>query len=174
MDPILATPRLLLYELQPHDLAFVMAMLADPEVTLYYERTFDEAAARDWLDRQLARYRNDGHGLWLVRERHTGAPVGQVGLAMQEVDGRRRPEIGWLLARAFWGHGYATEAGAAARDAAFTRWGYPEVISLIRPENLPSRRVAGRLGMTPGPEVQFHGFRHTVYESPAPGIHSLA
>jgi [ribosomal protein S5]-alanine N-acetyltransferase len=173
MDPVLGTPRLLLYELQPHDLAFVAAMLADPEVTLYYERVFDETAAQDWLDRQLARYRRDGHGLWLVRERHTGVPVGQVGLAMQEVEGDRRPEIGWLLAREFWGRGYATEAGAAARDAAFSRWSYPEVISLIRPENLPSRRVAGRLGMTPGPEVQFHGFRHIVYESRASDTHSL-
>jgi RimJ/RimL family protein N-acetyltransferase len=174
MDPVLATPRLLLYELQPHDLTFVMAMLGDPEVTLYYERTFDQAAAQAWLDRQLVRYRNDGHGLWLVRDRHTGVPVGQVGLAMQEVEGQRRPEIGWLLAREFWGRGYATEAGAATRSAAFGRWGYPEVISLIRPENLASRRVAGRLGMTPGPEVQFHGFRHTVYASRASDIGSLA
>ena len=92
---------------------------------------------------------------------------------MQEVEGKRRPEIGWLLAREFWGRGYATEAGAAARDAAFSRWGYAEVISLIRPENLRSRRVAGRLGMTPGQEVQFHGFRHIMYESRASDIHSL-
>jgi len=76
---------------------------------------------------------------------------------------RERPEIGWLLHRPFWGHGYATEAAAATRDAAFTRWRYPEVISLIRPVNEPSQRVARRLGMAPQRNVPFHGFEHVVF-----------
>jgi RimJ/RimL family protein N-acetyltransferase len=84
--------------------------------------------------------------------------VGQVGLAMQEVEGQRLPEMGWLLHRSFWGKGYATEAGAATRDAAFRHWRYPKVISLIRPINEPSRRVAERLGMRPDRHVQFLGF----------------
>lgn len=165
--PVLETTRLLLYELRPEDCDFVAAMLAHPEVAFYYERRFDRADAQAWLDRQLERYQRDGHGLWLVRLREGGAPVGQVGLAMQEVEGTRRPEIGWLLAREFWGQGYATEAAAVTRTAAFDRWGYPTVISLIRPENLPSRRVAERLGMTAGPEVDFHGLRHIIYHSHA-------
>jgi RimJ/RimL family protein N-acetyltransferase len=147
----------------PEDLDFVATMLADPDVSRYYERRFDRADAQVWLDRQLARYLRDGHGLWLVEERDTGVPVGQVGLAMQEVEGQRHPEIGWLLHRPCWGRGYATEAGAAARDVAFRRWQYPCLISLIRPVNLPSRRVAERLGMAPGREVEFHGFPHLVY-----------
>ena len=168
MLPALETPRLLLYELVPGDLDFVAAMLADPDVSRYYERRFERADAQVWLDRQLDRYRNWGHGLWLVRERATGLPVGQVGLALQEVDGVRRPEVGWLLAREYWGRGYATEAGAGVLAAGFERWQYPEVISLIRPENIPSRRVAERLGMDPGAEVEFHGFRHIVYRSLPP------
>ncbi|HET9275345.1 MAG TPA: GNAT family N-acetyltransferase [Gemmatimonadales bacterium] len=165
MHPVLTTHRLALYDLQANDLDFVAGMLADPEVTRYYARRFGRADAEVWLNRQLERYERDGHGLWLVRERATGTPVGQVGLAIQEVAGLRRPEIGWLLAREFWGRGYATEAGAATRSAAFERWAYPEVISLIRPENEPSRRVAGRLGMVATEEVEFHAFRHIVYQS---------
>ena len=168
MTTILETDRLRLREMVPADLDFVAIMLADPEVTRYYERRFtrDESAA--WLNRQLERYAADGHGLWLVVERGTGSPVGQIGLAMQEVEGARRPEIGWLLHRPFWGKGYATEAGVATRDAAFTRWGYREVISLIRPINHPSRRVAERVGLHPGPVVQFHGFEHIMYLREAP------
>jgi [ribosomal protein S5]-alanine N-acetyltransferase len=160
---IVETERLRLRELVPEDLDFVATMLADPEVSRYYERRFHRADAQVWLDRQLARYARDGHGLWLVEARDTGEPVGQVGIAIQDVEGERHPEIGWLLHRPFWGHGYATEAGGAARDVAFARWRYPYVISLIRPINLPSRRVAERLGMKPGREVTFHGFTHLVY-----------
>jgi [ribosomal protein S5]-alanine N-acetyltransferase len=163
MSAVLETPRLQLREMVPDDLDFIATMLANAEVTRYYERTFTRADAEAWLERQRGRYTADGHGLWLVRERETGRPVGQVGLAMQEVEGTRRPEIGWLLHRPYWGRGYATEAGIATRDAAFTRWGYPQVISLIRPVNEPSRRVAERLGMQPGGRVCFHGFEHILY-----------
>lgn len=163
MKLVLETPRLLLREMSHADLPFVAGMLGHPEVSRYYERRFGFEEARAWLDRQLERYARDGHGLWLVVDRASGAPLGQVGLALQEVEGVRRPEIGWLLDRPFWGKGYATEAGIATRDAAFARWGYPEVISLIRPVNGPSRRVAERVGLRPGPRVGFHGFEHIVY-----------
>jgi RimJ/RimL family protein N-acetyltransferase len=169
MLSVLESDRLILRELVPSDLDFMTRMLGHPEVSRYYERTFTEEDARGWIDRQVERYRRDGHGLWLAIERATGDPVGQIGLAMQEVDGVRRPELGWLLAREFWGRGYATEGGLVARDAAFSRWSYPEVISLIRPENVSSRRVAERVGLAPTDEVEFHGFLHTVYHRSATG-----
>ena len=158
-----------LRELTADDLDFVATMMADPDVTRYYERRFSRAEATMWLNRQLERYQRDGHGLWLVTERAGGLPVGQIGLSMQEVGGRTWPEVGWLLHRPYWGRGYATETGAAVLDAAFTRWHYLEVISLIRPVNTPSRRVAERLGMQEGDRVQFHGFEHIVYRAPFPG-----
>ena len=163
MGIVVETPRLRLREMVPADLDFVATMLAHPDVSRYYERRFARADAQVWLERQFARYERHGHGLWLVEERETGEAVGQVGLAMQEVERECHPEIGWLLHRPFWGRGYATEAGAASRDLAFTRWKYPYVISLIRPINVPSRRVAERLGLTAGREVEFHGFTHLMY-----------
>jgi ribosomal-protein-alanine N-acetyltransferase len=168
MVTILETARLLLRELVSADLDFVATMLADPDVTRYYERRFTRDEANGWLARQLRRYVDDGHGLWLVVERETDIAVGQVGLAIQDVEGVRRPEIGWLLHRPFWGKGYATEAGIATRDAAFRRWKYEEVVSLIRPVNVPSRRVAERVGLRPGPHVQFHGFEHIMYVTEPP------
>lgn len=165
---IAETARLRLREMNATDLDFVATMLEHPEVSRYYERRFERADAQIWLDRQLARYARHGHGLWLVEERDTSTPVGQVGLAIQEVEGECHPEIGWLLHRPFWGRGYATEAGAAARDVAFSRWRYSYVISLIRPVNMPSRRVAERLGMEPGREVHFHGLTHIMYMSARP------
>ena len=172
MMVILETKRLLLRELASTDLDFVAAMMGNGEVTRYYGRRFDRADAEVWLNQQLERYRLDGHGLWLVLDRQVGTPIGQVGLMLQEVEGLELPEIGWLLHRPFWGRGYATEAAAAVRDAAFTRWRYGAVISLIRPENTPSQRVAQRLDMQPRRRAHFEGFEHLVFEVAAPSGHA--
>jgi [ribosomal protein S5]-alanine N-acetyltransferase len=160
---ILETARLRLRELTTTDLDFVATMMADGEVTRYYGRRFSRSDAEIWLNHQLERYRVDGHGLWLVLDRLAGTPIGQVGLMLQDVEGEELPEVGWLLHRPFWGGGYATEAAAATRDAAFARWGYEAVISLIRPENSRSQRVALRIGMQPGRVVQFEGFEQIVF-----------
>ena len=148
----------------PRDIDFVAAMMAHPEVNFFYERRFSRDESEIWLKRQIERYERDGTGLWLVLERATGQPVGQVGLAIQTVQGERLPEVGWLLHRTYWGRGYATEAGAAVRDSALNVWGHPRIISLIRPVNLASQRVAQRLGMAERRRVQFHGFEHCVFE----------
>jgi ribosomal-protein-alanine N-acetyltransferase len=165
---ILETARLALREMVPQDIDFIATMMAHPEVNHFYERRFTREESEIWLDRQIERYRRDGTGLWLVVDRQSQQPVGQVGLAMQEVEGERLPEIGWLLHRPFWGQGYATEAGAAVRDAAFKDWGHPLLISLIRPVNHASQRVAMRLGMTDRRRVHFHGFEHCVFEIAKP------
>jgi len=136
-------------------------------VTRYYGKRYTRDDALEWVERQRTRYRRDGHGLWHL-ELLDKTPVGQVGLTLQEVDGQWQPELGWLLHRPFWGFGYATEAAAAARDVSVTRWRYPRIISLIHPDNVPSQRVAQRIGMTPGHIVPFHGMPHIVF-STTPG-----
>ena len=163
MPPILETARLQLREMTRDDLDFIATMMADPEVARYYERRFSRDDAEEWLERQLTRYRRDGHGLWLAVDRATAQPVGQVGLALQEVEGMRLPEVGWVLHRGYWGRGFATEAGAACRDAAFERWHYDRLICLVRPVNVPSINVARRLGMIEARRVQFHGFEHIMF-----------
>jgi ribosomal-protein-alanine N-acetyltransferase len=65
--------------------------------------------------------------------------------------------------RALWNRGLATEAAAACRDHCFSSLGLERVISLIRPENLPSRRVAEKIGMAIEREVDWHGYGHFVY-----------
>ena len=111
----------------------------------------------------MQRYAEYGHGLWLVAERESQTPVGQIGLVMQEVEGATEPEIGYLVHRPFWRRGYASEAARAVREYAFGALGRSKVISLIRPENLPSQGVARSLGMAAQREVDFKGFRHIVF-----------
>jgi [ribosomal protein S5]-alanine N-acetyltransferase len=162
---VIETERLLLREFVPGDLDFLVTMFSDPDLNRFYERQFSRDDAVAWLNRQMERYRQDGHGLWLLEDRVTGQPYGHAGLGWQDVEGGRYryPEVGWLLHRPHWGRGYATEAARATRDAARDRWGYPAVISLIRPGNLRSMGVAERIGMRPGRLVRFKGFEHIIY-----------
>lgn len=163
MKTILETRRVALREMSLDDLDFVAAMLAHPEVMRYYPQLYSRDEARAWIERQLGRYARYGHGLWLVEDRATGEPVGQVGLVMQLVDGVEEPEIGYLIDRPFWRRGLATEAALGVRTWAFDARGLERVISLIRPENLPSQGVARKLGMEPGKHVQFHDLEHIVF-----------
>lgn len=145
------------------DLAFLANMLADPAVMRYYPKPLSRDEAAAWIGRQRERYARDGHGLWLVLRRDREAPVGQAGLVTQEIDGETLPEIGYMIGRPFWRRGYASEAALAIRSTAFATFGCSRVISLIRPENVPSQGVARKLGMTPLRETTFHGLRHVVW-----------
>lgn len=157
------TQRLRFRRVTPDDLDFVASMLGHPEVTRYYPKAYSREEAVQWIEKQLRRYENDGHGLWLVSENETQQPVGQVGLMIQEVDGRKEPEIGWMIHFPFWRRHYATEAALSVRSLAFETMNLPYVISLIRPENTPSQGVARKLGMNPIRETMFHGFNHLVF-----------
>ena len=160
---VLTTARLRLREVELSDLDFVSAMLGDVEVMRHYPKPLSREESRAWIERQQARYEADGCGLWLVEETAAERPVGQVGLLWQNVEGAREPEIGYLLDRSCWKRGFATEAAAAVRDDAFGAHGLRRVVSLIRPENLSSQAVAGRLGMAPEREVVFHGLPHRMF-----------
>jgi RimJ/RimL family protein N-acetyltransferase len=102
-----------------------------------------------------------GFGMWVVEERATGAFVGRVGLHYPE--GWPDREVGWALARPFWGRGYATEAGRAAIEVAFGRLGWQRIISLIDPANVRSVRLAERLGERRDCEAVVRGHRVAVY-----------
>ena len=173
MGLILETPRLKLREMSLTDLDFVATMLADPEVMWYYRKPLSREEALKWVQRQMRRYADHGHGLWLVLRRGTDEPIGQVGLVLQEVDSIVEAEIVYLIHRPFWRCGYATEAALATRDYAFGTLDFRRVISLVRPENVPSQGVARKLGMSPQRETDFRGLRHIVFAAHCPeGSHT--
>ena len=92
--------------------------------------------------------------------------IGYCGFFHQEVDGTEEIEIGYRLDPDYWSGGLATEAARAVRDHAFRDLKLQRVISLIHPENAPSRRVAEKIGMKIEKETVFRGFPTLVFAIP--------
>jgi len=165
---ILETARVRLREFVPEDASALSLILSDAETMRYYPVLFDRAGVEEWIARNRRRYAANGHGLWAMILKSTGALVGDCGVTVQPVDGVDELEVGYHLHRDHWGHGYATEAAQACRDWAFKHRNANYVISLIRPENLPSRRVAERNGMTLWKEIVWRELPHCVYRIARP------
>ena len=168
MSLILETPRLRLRELTSDDLDFVAGMLAHPEVMHFWARPCTRDEAADWIRRHQQRYVCDGFGYWLALDKATGQPIGQAGLLRQELDGVVEIGIGYMLHRPFWGQGYATEAAVGCRDLAFDKLNKPRVTATVRPENLPSRLVAERIGLTFERMTTWAGLPHMLYAAAKP------
>ena len=163
LDAIFETARLRARKMTLADLDFIASLLADEQVMRFYPKRYTRDDSRAWVERQLWRYEEHGHGLWLIIERASGEPVGQVGLLLQAIEGSAEPEVGYLMDRRFWRRGYATEAAIATRDYAFSTLGLPRIVSLIRPENIPSQGVATKMGMQRERTVEFAGMEHWLY-----------
>jgi RimJ/RimL family protein N-acetyltransferase len=162
-EPIIVTSRLALREMTWDDLDFLATMLGDSDVMRHYPKVFTRDESATWLQRILDRYARDGHAFWLASDRVSGEPIGQVGLLNQTLDGVVEPEVGYLIHAPHWRRGYATEAAAAVRDHAFTVLDKRRVISMIRPANISSQRVALAIGSKPERMVMFHEREHILF-----------
>jgi RimJ/RimL family protein N-acetyltransferase len=160
---ILETPRLHLREFLPGDAAALALVLSDPETMCFYPAPFDRAGVENWIARNRHRYTVDGHGLWAMVMKATGELIGDCGLTVQEVDGANEIEIGYHVRRDHWGQGLATEAARSCRDRGFATLPVARLVSIIRPENLPSCRVAEKNGMSVWKKLLRQNMPHVVY-----------
>lgn len=141
------TGRLELREMTCSDFPLLGRTLQDIEVMYAWEHAFSDDEVLDWIECNIERYRTDGYGYWLAFERESGACIGQLGLLKEEILGIPHMGIGWIVAKEYWGRGYALEGATACLNYAFNTLNAPRVIADIRPSNLASRRVAERIGM---------------------------
>jgi RimJ/RimL family protein N-acetyltransferase len=160
---ILETPRLILRGFSVDDVDALALVLSDPEAMRFYPAPLDCAGVEQWIARNLRRYATNGHGLWAMVLKTNGELIGDCGLTIQDVDGANEVEIGYHVRRDHWGQGLATESARACRDYGFSRLPIERLVSSIRPENLPSRRIGEKNGMTVGREVTRVGLSHLVY-----------
>lgn len=158
----LETTRLRLRKMSLADTADLFSVYGDAETMRWYPRAYALVEVEERIAQQISLYPTGTGLLGLVRK-DTGELIGDCGLKWQEVDGPRELEIGYRVHRDCWNRGYATEAARAVRDYAFAMLACDHLISLIRPENLPSRRVAEKNGLSLHRMVFWRGFDHCVY-----------
>lgn len=151
---MIRTKRLLLRDWRDDDLEAFAALNADPVVMEHFPSLMDRAQTEAAVGRIRAHFDREGFGLWAVEVPGVVPFIGFTGLA--------RPafmpqfvEVGWRLAHAYWGAGYATEAARAAVDYAFDTLKLPELISMTVPSNVRSQRVMQKLGFVRDPDADF-------------------
>lgn len=152
---ILETKRLILRRLMLDDLDALFALYRDPEIRRYFpEGTLTYEETREELEWFL-----HGHpihpelGLWATIHKETNQFIGRCGLLPWTIEEHTEVEVAYLLAKAYWGQGLATEAAQAIRDYGFEQLHLARLICLIDPANQASRRVAEKIGMTLEKEV---------------------
>lgn len=159
--PSLRTARILLRPWTDDDLEPFARLNADPEVMRHFPAPLDRAASDALAGRIREGFARRGFGLWAVELPGEAPFLGFVGLSAPSfpLPVPRPPspciEVGWRLARAWWGRGLAPEAAAAALEFGFERAGLAEIVSFTAEINAPSRRVMEKIGMRRDPADDF-------------------
>jgi RimJ/RimL family protein N-acetyltransferase len=153
----LATDRLRLRRWRPEDRDPFAVMNADPRVMEHFPAVLsrgDSDALASAIEQHFA---DHGFGAWAVEVPGVTPFAGFIGLSIPRFEAHFMPavEIGWRLAAAYWGLGYATEGAQAAMAFGFASLGLDEIVSFTTEANLRSRRVMERLGMTHDPRDDF-------------------
>ena len=170
-QPVLHTERLHLKPLTLEDIDAFHTIWGDPAVIWWGHRpSLDEtrAFAHDLLGRSP--FAPAGTGWWLLIDRSTGEVVGD-GVLQPVPRPTREIEVGWHLARAHWGVGFATEAAKRLLHHGFVSLDLPTIVADIALQNSRSIAVADRIGMTRRPDtIDRAGMPHGVWEASRSGL----
>jgi RimJ/RimL family protein N-acetyltransferase len=172
----LRTDRLLLRHWRESDLEPWAALNADPAVREHFPTVETREQSAESMALIAAALTERGWGLWALEVPDTGEFIGFTGLNPVRGLPFEGVEVGWRLARAAWGHGYAAEAARAALTYAFGVLELPEVVSFTSTTNVRSQAVMRRIGMTHDPADDFDHprvppgplRRHVLYRSRRP------
>ena len=130
---------------------------ADPGVTKHLPGPLSKKESDSMITRIEAHFADHGFGVWAVEIPGVARFAGFIGLSVPSFEAHFTPcvEVGWRLAREYWGHGYATEGARVAVDWGFEQLGLNEIVSFTVPDNKRSRRVMEKIGMTHDPTDDF-------------------
>jgi ribosomal-protein-alanine N-acetyltransferase len=159
--PDIETIRLLCRRFTPDDLHSLAVIRADADVMKYTTgRPESVQEVQAWLNKWMAHWRDHGFGRWALIDKATGTLAGWCGLLYLE--DTTDVEIGYGLAKDYWGKGLATEAAAATMKYGFEQLSLPRIVAVAWPENMASHRVLEKLGMKYVKTGKFFG-REMVY-----------
>ena len=168
---IIQTDRLWLRQIVNNDVDPLSLLFGDPKAMRFFPNTRNRNETIEWINKIKKHFEINGHSFYACLRREDDTFIGYCGLLFQEdVDGNDEIEVGYGLIRKYWHHGYATEAAIACKNYGFNTFGFNKIISLIRPENIPSKKVAERNGMIIEKVVFRWGYTHLVYMALNPKV----
>jgi RimJ/RimL family protein N-acetyltransferase len=153
----LRTERLLLREWRASDREAYAALNADPVVMEWFPAPMTRQESDEQVDRILTAFAAHGWGLWAVEVPGEADFIGFIGLGIPRFEAHFTPcvEVGWRLARAAWGQGYAPEGATEVLRLAFEELALDEIVSFTSVGNAKSRRVMEKIGLTHNPADDF-------------------
>ncbi len=159
----LETERLVLDTWQISDWIALRPIATDVEVMRYITGgvPWTDEQIQLFVDLQVKLFSERGFCRWKLLAKSTGEMIGFCGVGFWR--DAQDLEIGWWLARQYWGRGLATEAARTALEDAFERAGLDRVISIARPENTASIRIMKKLGLELECEFESDGVRLVRY-----------
>ena len=163
MTTIHETTRIRLREFTDRDLDVTAALMADEDQMRLYPRPRTRDETHEWIRRNLRLYEHRGLGFWLMEALTTGDFLGYSGIRPDNIEGVEEIEMGWHTKKTFWGQGFATEAAAACRDLAFSRFDIPRLVATIDLHNPQSQRVAQKIGMQMEKKAVLEGWPCLIY-----------
>lgn len=144
---ILETERLILRELRENDKENLGKVLSDPISMQYYNHPFNEHEVEEWINWNIENYATYTCGLWAAILKDDGTFLGDCVITMQNIDGEILPEIGFHIIKEYCNKGYASEAAKACMEYAFNVLRFEQIYSYSTIDNLPSQKVAPKIGM---------------------------
>lgn len=153
----LSSGRICLRRWRDEDRDAFAAMNSDARVMEFFASRLSLAQSDAMVDHIEAHFDERNFGFWAIEVPDVAPFIGFAGLAIPQFGAHFTPcvEVGWRLAFAYWGHGYATEAARLALDHGFGTLALPEVVSFTSMTNHRSRAVMERLGMRRDPAEDF-------------------
>ena len=158
----LQTPRLILRPFREADIDRLAELMANPDFMRFSLGPYTREQTQGVLDKFLSWEKAGLPSPFAVVLRGNTEVLGYCGF-LHHPEVPEEVEIGYRLHPAYWNRGLITEAAQAVRDHGFRDRKLPRVISLIHPENIPSRRVAEKNGMKVEKEITFRGFPTLVF-----------
>lgn len=156
------TKRLRAYRLQPEHFAFLLAMHQDLGTMATLGGVRSEEQTRDYLQRFLQHWEQNGFGMWLLYDREQQF-VGRAALRRLDLGGQMEVEVGCALLPQFWKRGLATEIVSALVKVGFERLQLPQIAGFSLPDNRASIRILEKLGFLYDKDIDYAGRRHVLY-----------
>lgn len=170
MKKITETDRLILREFTINDVTELQKILSDKDVMHFSVwGPLDIESTRIFLEKIIESYKKHAFGKWAIIHKNTNTLIGYCGLLKEDIGTNEiKTELGYRLAKEFWGKGLGTEAARAVCSYAFTILNLSEIVSCIDKENIPSIRVAEKIGMSYWKDGFLFGEKCKIYKITKP------